>query len=1059
MTEFLEEEGASMYSGMNRSTNVDRVGRLLLLFIMVVSQNVFAKSVERRGDAVSGKLSAPTVEDHAAYFATENYQDVSPERMAQADELRIKTISSIKSLLQSKKKSIRRFELMLRLGELYVERHDYLREIDMSSYEKSHNEWQAAEAKNRGREPNLDVSKSQAEMTKAINSFRRLVNEFPKHRRTDAALFSLAKTLGRQGKATAANYYKQLLKSHPRSPLIPDAKLALGEFYFDRSDVGNAVTYYKQAMKHKKHEAYPYAVYKLGWAFYNQGSDSKDTNKNYKKAVTAFKLVVKLSDKDKNSAKRGLDLKQEAIKDLIMVWAEAGDVRSAWRYFRTIGEKKSFYSMLERLGQIYYDQGKNVEAIALYEKILNDAPLRSSNPKIHATLAELHDRNNQVGLVVKDLNDMTKRYLGKTRWTAFNKDKKDIAAAKDEVEHKLHFYGTTYHQRGQKAKSKAYMASASTIYSMYLDHFADKKNSYDIRYYLAEILYDTKKFDVASDHYLTVAKTSPKGKYAKPSALNAVASMNQYVNGQKFGKLPPAGQVSKPISIPPSKKKLMNVMSEYVKLNPKEKDGNAMKFATAQINFDYGHYDVAIQEFNDITKTLPNTKEGKSSARVILGYYTAKEDWSNVSAWCRTFEKRKNLLDKDLQKHVASLLHDSMFKQALVMEKASKFKESAAAFVAFQTEFPRDKNADRALFNASLNYYKIGELEKAIAAGLSLKQKYPKSDASADNLANLATSYESLAQYENAAKSYKGFFDRHASDKRAPGALFNSALLYKGLGNKDLAVEYLDRFVKFYPKHSIASDAYMELGEIYENNGKYQDARNAYREFSARFPNDITRSLLADARAASIRVTKISKEKGESELNKVARKLLAKDSPAAYDARRTVAKTMFQLIDRDFGDYMAYKLDNGKMIEKQVGTKQAQLVRLAKRYQDVISLGSGEYSVASLYRLGEAHENFSKSLFAAPAPKGASQKDVDNFKTELEKVAFPLKNEAYSFYETAFKRSTEVQTFTAWTQKSYDRMVELSPDKHPQIDVLVADPTYLSQSVKDGKQVAELIQE
>src|SRR5690606_10796879 len=150
-----------------------------------------------------------------------------------------------------------------------------------------------------------------------------------------------------------------------------------------------AIIYYRKAMQYKNHQAYTYAVYKLGWAYYNaQTKSEKDQAGNYKKAVTAFKLVVKLSDRDKQRKQRGLDLKEEAIRDVIMVWTEAEDVKSAWRYFWTIGEQGSFYTMLERLGQIYTDQGQNAKAIVLYARILKEAPNRESNPEIHAKLAD-----------------------------------------------------------------------------------------------------------------------------------------------------------------------------------------------------------------------------------------------------------------------------------------------------------------------------------------------------------------------------------------------------------------------------------------------------------------------------------------------------------------------------------------------------------------------------------------------------------------------------------------------------------------------------------------------
>jgi TolA-binding protein len=1032
---------------------------LALLVSMVGQSNVaLAKSKGRSADVVTGKIAAPTVEDHAAYFSANETNGVTLEALVAADKLRLKTINSIESLLKSKKKSIRRFELLLRLGELHVERHDYLRHVEMEKYSKQYDAWEKTPKAKRGKEPQLDISSSKSAMTRGVNSFRKLVREYPKHRRTDAALFSLAKALARLGKSTAANYFKQLLKSHPRSPLIPDATLALGEFYFDRRQVNDAITYYKKVMKFKKHQAYPYSVYKLGWAYYNaQSKNDKEQSKYYKKAVTAFKLVVKLSDRDKKRKRRGLDLKDEAIRDLIMVWAEAEDVRSAWRYFRTIGEKGSFYTMLERLGQIYNEQGKNSKAIALYARILKEAPKRDSNPEIHAKLVDLHDRSGQIPQVVSRLKEMSDTYVGDSPWLGHNrKDKTLVSDAAKKAEHKLHYYGTLYHQRGQKAKDKTYLKSASAIYGIYLDKFADNPNTYDVRFYLAEILYDFKRYESASDHYLIVAKAKKNGKYTKPAALNAVAALNQNVLAKKFGKLPPAGQVRSPIGIPPAKEKLVSTIDEYVKLLPDQKEGHAMRFTAAQTYFDYGHYDKAIKRFDDITKEIPKTKQAKSAARVILGYHAEKQDWPNLIAWSRTISKRSSLMDKKMGTYVTGLLRTALFQRALAEEKAKKYDKSATSFLAFQKEFPTDKNADRAVFNASLNFYKVEDIESALKAGDLLLKKYPKSNTVPDTIANMATTYESLAQFESAAQKYQLLATSFPKDKRAPGALFNAALLYKGLQNKDRSLSLLKKFVATHSREPMAPDAYLELAGMYEAMGKHQDARNVYKDFAARFSKDKEQALFAEAKAAEIRTFHISAAKGEDELEKVAKKLVAKNAPLAFEARRTVAGSLFRLMGNKFSKYRSYSLKGGAKIEQQVGQKQALLVGLAKGYGKVIDLGNGEYSVASLYRLGEAHENFSKELFHAPGPKGASQKDLDAFKTELEKVAFPLKEEAYKFFETAHKRSKEVQTFTVWTKKTYQKMMSLAPDAHPDVNALAADPGYLSQTIKADKRVAEL---
>src|SRR5436190_21693836 len=78
------------------------------------------------------KVEGPSQEE---YYSTAD-KNISPEDRRKANQLRLQTIASIKSLLKQKNvKGSRRFELLLRLGELYSELHDYIRDEENADYE------------------------------------------------------------------------------------------------------------------------------------------------------------------------------------------------------------------------------------------------------------------------------------------------------------------------------------------------------------------------------------------------------------------------------------------------------------------------------------------------------------------------------------------------------------------------------------------------------------------------------------------------------------------------------------------------------------------------------------------------------------------------------------------------------------------------------------------------------------------------------------------------------------------------------------------------------------
>ncbi len=136
-----------------------------------------------------------------------------------------------------------------------------------------------------------------------------------------------------------------------------------------------------------------------------------------------------------------------------MVWAETEDVESAWAYFKQIGDQNAFYRMLEKLGDIYIDQGAREKAIAVYIRIFKEQPARESNPDNHSKLMKVFAEAHRYDDVVQHANIMTKTYLKGGKWADANQAKLELVAdAETKVELSLHFHATNFHKDAQKRK-------------------------------------------------------------------------------------------------------------------------------------------------------------------------------------------------------------------------------------------------------------------------------------------------------------------------------------------------------------------------------------------------------------------------------------------------------------------------------------------------------------------------------------------------------------------------------------------------------------------------------
>lgn len=1045
---------------MIRAKKSRRLSFLAALLLCGLTSQALAGSANRAIESQNHKSAAPTKEDSADYFA-ENRTGISAESARKADELRLKTMSSIKTLMENKKNSRQEFELTLRLGELHVERADYLRDLEIQTYVKEYEQWEKSDPKTRSAKPPVAVYKnSDASLYNATQIFRKLVNKFPKHPRTDAVLYALGNTLGRLNDDNAVNYYKQMIKSHPKSPLVPDAWLALGEFYFDKHDIKSARESYEKVMGFKSHRAYPYAVYKLGWCFYNsQGVGEKNPGENLRKSIAAFQLVVKISSGEK---KQNFNLRNEALRDLVMAYAEAEDTEGAWAYFRDIGEKDRFYNMLERMGSLYTEAGKDLKAIEVYTRLVKESPNRKNNPTIYQKMVALYDNAQKFPDVVQTLRTMKNNFVSASAWISANStDKKSLTEANNLTERTMHRYGTMFHSRGQKIKNPELESHAAEIYGMYLETFADLEPAYDIRFYLADIQSAQKKYIQASANFVMVAKQKPKdGKHLKESAFNAVDAISTLVAGTKFGPVPPPAQATTALEIPKIRKLYADTIDFYVGILPNETAGLPMRFTAAQIYFDYGHYPEAIKRFDQLAGTYSTTKQGQTAARTIIAYFNEKSDWNNVVLYGKKFQNDKGLAaDQAVKKFIDNSLRSALFNSAIASEKNKDYSKAADAFLEFQKLFPQDQNADRALFNASLNQFKGGKVQESIETQKRLLSVYSKSELCADVTANLAETHEAIAQFEPAAETYRKFAEFYPNDKRAPLSLYNAAVLYRGINKMEFAAKSFSDLYSRYPNHPAASDAILESARIRESTRDEKGAISAYQMYAhsagGKGKDD---GLFAEAKTIELRLASDSKNEGaRKDLGKLIYQLKSKNAPKAFAARRIVAKILFNDQENSVKNFRSLALDNGKEIERQAAAKQAKLVRLANAYQEIILLGNAEFAVASYYRLGELHEDFASALFNAPAPNGASQKDATEFKSQLEKAAFPLKEEATKFYETAFRQSSEVETFSPWTQKTYQKMVQIAPDKYPSVQEQSASPSYMSYKVSLNRATKDLV--
>src|SRR5450432_76296 len=509
-------------------------------------------------------------------------------------------------------------DFLFRLGELYSEKQHYnfnkARQLDQKIYDMPPNQRGTLQAEQRKYE-----TEEQKWLLEAVKSFIG-ATKFRKYERMDEVLFRLAFLLTSVKKEDQAReFFHRLIKDYPNSKYIPDAYLSFAEYYFDKGEMDNALKFYEKVEQFPKSSVYPYAVYKKGWCYVNQG--------DYKTALETFVSVVRMSTEGKVnvSAAQKQALIKEAKKDIVKAYAHVGGPEKAWEFFQRTGGDYA-PKMMEALAELYWEQGQFPDSSRVYKKVI---AMNMESPRICEWQNKIV-RNTLSAGTKRDQVQEIKR-LGKVY---------DVVAEmkgikKDQLEEcRNTFHDTTkelaliWHKEAQKTKNSDTYALDKYVYKVFLDHFPKDKDAYEMAFYYGELLWTLENWKDAADQYTKVVEMNPQGKYVKDAAYAAVLAWKNALNVDDHEqrelvendreKMKAKGNKLEPIKIPEYQQKMIGAFDTYLKYVPDAKETVTIKYRKARIYYEYNHFEEAAPLFEDIVTKHQKHELAIYSANLLL---------------------------------------------------------------------------------------------------------------------------------------------------------------------------------------------------------------------------------------------------------------------------------------------------------------------------------------------------------------------------------------------------------------------------------------------------------
>jgi hypothetical protein len=200
--------------------------------------------------------------------------------------------------------------------------------------------------------------------SRALALYRQILAEDRDFPHLDAVRFNAGMILADSGESGAEAFFAELVATAPGSPYAPEAWLRMGDMAFDARRWAEAASRYAHAAEGPDATLDAIALYKRGWAFYNQD--------RYDDAADAFRAVL-----DLDAAKRGdvhVDIESEANAYLVYALAGAGGAPALVRAAERSGAREYDVRVALALGQQYRAWGRYADAAAVDRLVLDRWP-------------------------------------------------------------------------------------------------------------------------------------------------------------------------------------------------------------------------------------------------------------------------------------------------------------------------------------------------------------------------------------------------------------------------------------------------------------------------------------------------------------------------------------------------------------------------------------------------------------------------------------------------------------------------------------------------------------
>jgi tetratricopeptide (TPR) repeat protein len=965
---------------------------------------------------------------------------------AQLEQVTDEGINQLFNLTKRYSKSTKRGELWLRLAEMYVEKSRLIEFRLINDHDAKMQSYQDGKLKKR---PKLDLSPAMAYNKKAVQLYEWFLRDFPTDPKVDQALFFLGYNYFEMNEAKKGQeYYVRLTKEFPNSLYVSESNFALGEYHFESERWKESLVYYERVAEQKSSRLYTFALYKMAWSYYKLNQSKKGLN-----YIEQVVFEGRKSKGQKDASIGGVSrirLATEAIKDLIVFFAEAGDYKTSRAYFEEVVGQKSAAANLARLAQFYADTGNREAARFVFSDLIDQEPNSLRAHDYQYAIVKMYGSSGGAQGFRAELFNWIEQYGPGSSWQRVNSGEKEaLRKANELMEGLLRNHVLLQHQTAQNSRTKSSQQSARSGYELYFNTFKGLAKNDEMHFFYGELLFDMDDFALAAEHYAWVIENTPDSPYFQKALLNSLLAYEKRLpNENKIKEL--VGTSTEPIEFPPAVSAFEKVAFKFMERAPKSESVVAVRYRLGALYYLFNQFDKAMPLLQEIVKKHPKTEYAKHAANHMLDIFNLKKDYAGLQSAANDILAIPELAKSGVGEQIRDIKLKTDFKLAKELEDKKDFAGSARAYEDFASRNRASDLSPAALFNAAVNYERAGDLVKAIAMYSAVSGFKGKPTQTLVTKSNkfLPALYEKTGQYARAAQLFEAYARQNPKDALAEEYHYNAAVIFDGMNSYASAIKnYEDYFAKARGKDRIES--LFLVAKIYERSGQTAKAIAQYEKYVNSGSSNAAGVIEAHFTIAKLHEVAGRKPVADKWYTKTVllQRRLAQSTKAVGASYAAEAK--FKLVYKTYEELVAIRIPASPAKQGEAVQKKLALInRLKDQLKAVIAYDDAYQVVAALSLQGQALQHLYSAIAASPRPPGLKPEELKQYEAGIQGIASPFRDQALEVYRTAIARGHDLQGYNESLLVALKNASVLSGKPDPTLGTVV-----IETKVPDGMEL------